>query len=208
MILTNLAGQAYQGEADVYDAVRGILARMLNYVRAERPRVPNPAHPDEDYADKWSKDPRLELLPAAARPKSEHAMILAGIEEALTRAGIWALRIEKTAAAKYTKKRGDSLVFDFGYVVGTEVRFFQAVPLKTNTNQAIILAHRFPKVADCIHAANGSRALLTAVVSDDLDRANDDIDYALDAFKENGVEVVTVADMPSIADRLRQDLNA
>jgi hypothetical protein len=61
MILTNLAGHAYGGEADVYDAVRGILARMLNYVRAERPRVPNPTHPDEDYADKWSKDPRLEL---------------------------------------------------------------------------------------------------------------------------------------------------
>lgn len=61
MILTNLAGHAYEGEADVYDAVRGILARMLNYVRSERPRVPNPTHPDEDYADKWSKDPRLEL---------------------------------------------------------------------------------------------------------------------------------------------------
>jgi hypothetical protein len=61
MILTNLAGHAYAGEADVYDAVRGILARMLNYVRTERPRVPNPTHPDEDYADKWSKDPRLEL---------------------------------------------------------------------------------------------------------------------------------------------------
>jgi hypothetical protein len=153
-------------------------------------------------------EPHAESLPAAARPKSERTMILAGIEDALIQARIWALRIEKTAAAKYTKKRGDSLVFEFGYVVGTEVRFFQAVPLKTNTNQAIILAHRFPKVADCIHAANGSRALLTAVVSDDLDRANDDIDYALDAFKENGVEVVTVADMPSIADRLRQDLNA
>jgi hypothetical protein len=61
MILTNLAGHAYEGEANVYDAVRGILARILNYVRAERPRVPNPTHPDEDYADKWSKDPRLEL---------------------------------------------------------------------------------------------------------------------------------------------------
>ena len=61
MILANLAGHAYGGEAFVYDAVRGILARMLNYVRAERPRVPNPTHPDEDYADKWSKDPRLEL---------------------------------------------------------------------------------------------------------------------------------------------------
>ena len=61
MILTNLAGHAYGGEADVCEAVRGILARMLNYVRGERPRVPNPTHPDEDYADKWSKDPRLEL---------------------------------------------------------------------------------------------------------------------------------------------------
>ena len=60
MILTNLAGHAYEGEADVYDAVRGILARMLKYVRPERPRVPNPTHPDEDYADKWSKDRRLE----------------------------------------------------------------------------------------------------------------------------------------------------
>lgn len=61
MILTNLAGHAYSGEADVYDAVQGILARMLRYVRAKRPRVPNPTHPDEDYADKWAKDPRLEL---------------------------------------------------------------------------------------------------------------------------------------------------
>ena len=61
MILTNLAGQAYGGEADVYLAVRGILSRMLDFVRAERPRVPNPTHPAEDYADKWSKDRRLEL---------------------------------------------------------------------------------------------------------------------------------------------------
>jgi len=60
MILTNLAGHAYDDEADVYSTVRGILARMLNYVRPERPRVPNPTHPEEDYADKWSKDRRLE----------------------------------------------------------------------------------------------------------------------------------------------------
>jgi len=61
MILTNLAGHAYDREADVYLAVRGILSRMLDFVRADKPRVPNPTHPAEDYADKWSKDPRLEL---------------------------------------------------------------------------------------------------------------------------------------------------
>jgi len=135
-------------------------------------------------------------------------MILAGIEDALTRAGIWALRVEKTAAAKYTKKRGDSLIFDFGYVIGSEVRFFQSVPLKANTNQAVILAHRFPKIAECISGEDGSIARLTAVVSDDLDRTNPDIEFALDAFKDNNVDVVPVADMRSIADKTRQDLNA
>jgi len=167
-----------------------------------------PALELEKLSSLYLKQPQLESLPAAAHPKSEHAMILAGIENALTRAGIWALRIEKIKAVEYTQKTGDPLVFDFGYVVGTEVRFFQAVPLSTNTNQAVILAHRFPKVADCIHAKNGSRALLTAVVADDLDRTNSDIQFALDAFKDNNVHVAAVADMPSIANQTRQDLNA
>jgi hypothetical protein len=35
MILTNLSGQAYGGEPDVYLAVRGILSRMLDFVRPE-----------------------------------------------------------------------------------------------------------------------------------------------------------------------------
>jgi len=155
-------------------------------------------------------EPQLEAATAANRPKSEHAMIRAGIEDALTRAGIWALRIEKVRAAEYTKKKGDKLLFDFGFVIGPEVRFFQAVPLKTNFNQAIAVntAHHFPKVADCIHAINGTRASLTAVVSDDLDRTNPDIEFALDAFKDNNVRVERVADMPSIANETRRDLNA
>ncbi len=158
----------------------------------------------------YVEEPQLESLPAAARPKNEHAMILAGIEDALTRAGIWGLRIENISAAHYRKKKGDPLVFDFGYVVGTEGRFFHAVPLTTKTNQstAVNIAYRFPKVADCIYAENATRGLLTAVVADDLDRANPDIEFALDAFKDNNVHIATVADMPSIADRTRQDLNA
>lgn len=60
MIVTNLAAHAYGGEADVTDALRGIVARMGQFVRPRWPRVPNPMHPQEDYADKWSRDPRLE----------------------------------------------------------------------------------------------------------------------------------------------------
>ena len=158
----------------------------------------------------YLEEPPSDIMPAAPRPKSEHAMILAGIEDALTQAGIWGLRIEKVSAAQYTKKKGDRLVFDFGYLVGTEVRFFQAVPLRTNFNQAIAvnIARHFPKVADCMHAENGARASLTAVIADNLDRTNPEIEFALDAFKDNNVKVAAVADMPSIANETRRDLNA
>lgn len=95
-------------------------------------------------------------------------------------------------------------------MVGGEVRFFQAVPLKTKINQliAVNIAHRFPKVADCIYAENQTNAQLTAVVSDDLDRTNPDIEFALNAFDDNTVHVATVAEMPPIAERTRRDLNA
>lgn len=60
MIITNLAAHAYAGEADLGTALTNIVARMGTFVRASRPRVPNPADPAEDYADKWSRDARLE----------------------------------------------------------------------------------------------------------------------------------------------------
>ncbi|MGA8491010.1 MAG: DUF3037 domain-containing protein [Terriglobales bacterium] len=183
-------------------------ANLLQITARQVCLAADPALEFETLCSIYLEQPQLEALPATARPKSENTMILAGIKDALTRAGIWALRMEKIKAVEYTKKKNDPLVFDFGYLVGTEVRFFQAVPLKTNTNQAVILAHRFPKVADRIYAENRRRALLTAVVSDNLDRTSPNIEFALDAFKENNVDVATVVDMPLIADRLRQDLNA
>ena len=55
MILTNLATHSYNGESDIFTAVTGIVDRMPSFIRAERPRVPNPADPGEDYADKWTR---------------------------------------------------------------------------------------------------------------------------------------------------------
>jgi hypothetical protein len=60
MIITNLAARAYDGETDIGEALVHIIDRMPTFVRPEWPRVPNPADPAEDYADKWSKDSRLE----------------------------------------------------------------------------------------------------------------------------------------------------
>jgi hypothetical protein len=60
MIITNLAAQAYEGETDLATALLHIVERMPAFVRSDWPRVPNPADPAEDYADKWSRDARLE----------------------------------------------------------------------------------------------------------------------------------------------------
>jgi hypothetical protein len=60
MIITNLAAQSYAGEEDTWSALQTIVERMPAFVNSQRPRVPNPADPAEDYADKWAKDSRLE----------------------------------------------------------------------------------------------------------------------------------------------------
>ena len=60
MIITNLAAHSYSGEPDLYAALTTIVERMPEYVKPKRPRVPNPANPAEDYADKWANNRTLE----------------------------------------------------------------------------------------------------------------------------------------------------
>src|SRR6202035_4586165 len=60
MVITNLAAHAYEGEPDLFAALTNMVEKMPHFVRTDKPRVPNPANPAEDYADKWSLDPSLE----------------------------------------------------------------------------------------------------------------------------------------------------
>jgi hypothetical protein len=54
IIITTLAARAYRGEANIADALSNILSTMGNYVNQDKPRVPNPVNPAEDFADRWS----------------------------------------------------------------------------------------------------------------------------------------------------------
>jgi hypothetical protein len=60
MIITNLSARAYEGETDLWVALNNIVEKMPRFISQTRPFVPNPADPAEDYADKWSRDPRLK----------------------------------------------------------------------------------------------------------------------------------------------------
>jgi hypothetical protein len=54
IIITTLAARAYQGEADIADALNTILSNMGALVNRTAPRVPNPVNPAEDFGDRWA----------------------------------------------------------------------------------------------------------------------------------------------------------
>lgn len=56
IIITTLAARAYNGEADLAEAMSGVLARMGVYVSRTKPRIPNPVDPLEDFTDRWDED--------------------------------------------------------------------------------------------------------------------------------------------------------
>ncbi|MDB6035039.1 MAG: hypothetical protein JWM16_5377 [Verrucomicrobiales bacterium] len=60
IIITTLAARAYEGEADITEAVDNILARMGALVSPKRPRVPNPVNPAEDFSDRWTSASGVE----------------------------------------------------------------------------------------------------------------------------------------------------
>lgn len=53
IIITTLATHAYNGEDNLAEALKNILANMKKFINPHYPRIPNPTHPSEDFADKW-----------------------------------------------------------------------------------------------------------------------------------------------------------
>lgn len=53
IIITTLAARAYSGETDIVEALGNVLEKMGNFVNPNRPRIPNPVDPKEDFADRW-----------------------------------------------------------------------------------------------------------------------------------------------------------
>ncbi len=59
IIITTLAGHAYNNEEDLYDTLMSIVRGMSDHIesRAGAYWVPNPVDPGENFADKWQEHP-------------------------------------------------------------------------------------------------------------------------------------------------------
>lgn len=59
ILITTLATHAYGGESDLYEAFRKVARSLPSHVELRNGTwwVPNPAHKDENFADKWNSNP-------------------------------------------------------------------------------------------------------------------------------------------------------
>jgi len=62
ILVTTLATHAYGGESDLYEAYRRIAHNLHSHIEWRNPEywVPNPAHEEENFADKWNTNPALK----------------------------------------------------------------------------------------------------------------------------------------------------
>ena len=63
IIISTLAGHAYNNESNLYVALKGIIDRMSQYLFQKDgiAWIPNPVNPTENFADKWPKHPERKI---------------------------------------------------------------------------------------------------------------------------------------------------
>jgi len=61
IIITTLSAEAYQGELELADALRNILKNIPELISGQKPEIPNPVNPDENFADKWTTEEGKKL---------------------------------------------------------------------------------------------------------------------------------------------------
>lgn len=148
-------------------------------------------------------------LHRVARIIGGRQQILAKMRDAFEQAGIWKLLLQSVPVARYTRP-GDPLRFDFAYRIGESIKIFHAVSLKASVDQAVILASRYPSVAESIYTHKNEHvtSILTAIVDDTLDRKDEQVQFALAMMEDARIRTETASQMPAIAEVARQELMA
>ena len=114
------------------------------------------------------------------------------------------------AAAQYTSA-GDPMRIDCGYRPDGFVRMFQAVSLEGDVEAAKVLAYSAPELKAGVTQMEGARLDLTAVVeSIRVFKGSEDVleryRFGVEAMERAGVRVMTVADLPRMAETARVEL--
>jgi len=143
--------------------------------------------------------------PSGVRVATGRQHILGKIRDSFEQAGVWELLMHRIPVSPYTRA-GDPFKFDFGYRIGSSIKLFHAVSLKTSVDHAITLASRYPAIAKNMTQMTQATPFLTAVVDDQLDRSSEEVQFALGMLEESQVRIAAVTEMAGIADGARREI--
>ncbi|MEO6924566.1 MAG: DUF3037 domain-containing protein [Bryocella sp.] len=156
-----------------------------------------------------------------ARRQSGRAAIAMQMRKQFEAAGVWNVMRKRIAASLYTQP-GDPLRIDCGYRPNGVIRMFQAVSLDGDLEAAKVLAFSAPEMIAGVERVEKAVLELTAIVEPrrsvlgdeasemavsgvELDRA-DQYRFGVETMERSRIRVMTVADLPRIADRAREEL--
>ena len=120
------------------------------------------------------------------------------MEKAFRETGAWQGMEHDIAVSDFTAS-GDPLTIDCGYGHDSTIKLFHATSLRSGVNAAKALAFSYPALAQGIRRKKGFETQLTAIVEDDLDRRAATVSFALDALRQQAIQVAAVAELPSLA---------
>jgi hypothetical protein len=152
------------------------------------------------------------------RRKSGRVGIAAQMRSTFEHAGVWELMRKRITASQYTRP-GDPLKLDCGYRFGPAsetgggvVRIFQAVSLEGDLEAAKVLAYSADRLRAGVQRVEHASLDLAAIVeplrtlATDSGEAEDRYRFGVETMEEQGLRVLTVAQLPGAAETARKEL--
>jgi hypothetical protein len=155
------------------------------------------------------------------RRASGRQAISTSIRRQFEAVGVWNVMRKRIQAAMYTQP-GDPLRIDCGYRPNGVIRMFHAVSLEGDLEAAKVLAFSAPQIAQGVDRVENATLELTAIVeplrgllgknSEEILATGAEQDrveqyrFGVKTMERNQIRVMTVADLPRIAERAREEL--
>jgi DUF3037 family protein len=114
--------------------------------------------------------------------------------------------VEHDLPAKPFTNEADDFTIDFAYVAGGKIKLFQAVSLVDVREETRMFPLRVAKIASAMPRIRTETPIFTAVVEDEFNAKNKDVEKILAFMKAEEIHVEHVKEMPEIARRARVEL--
>lgn len=128
------------------------------------------------------------------------------MEAAFKKNGVWGMMKHDISLSELTDKR-DPFLIDCGYPQKEHFKFFHALALSSQPDSGLALAGRMSEIIRSVAEKHGLMTWFTAVVEDDLERTDPEIQFVLHKMEKSDIHLAVAAELPGIAEQARIELS-